>query len=92
MHIQVEQGKYQTVTCPDTISSGSFCTCYVVGVWDKRLRGAHILHDEASINDQVLLKFLDMILAESKMADLTIRVFGGGESGDEHQGYIYDNR
>lgn len=92
MYIQVEQGEYQTVTSPDTISSGSFCTCYVVGVWDKRLRRAHILHDEAPINDQILPKFLDMILAESRIDDLTIKVFGGGESGDEHQGYIFDNR
>ena len=33
-----------------------------------------------------------MILTESRIDDLTIKVFGGGESGDEHQGYVFDNR
>lgn len=92
MHIQVEQGEYKSVISPDTISSGAFCTCYVIGIWDKRLRMAHLLHDDAPINHQILPKFLDMILAESKVGDLTIKVFGGGESGDEHRGYIFENR
>jgi hypothetical protein len=92
VRIQVEQGEYQSVTSPDSINSGAFCTCYAIGVWDRRLRRAHILHDEAPINDQLLPKFLDMVLSESKAVDLTIKVFGGGEAGDEHRDYVLQNR
>ena len=92
MNIIVPQGEYNSVTSPDTISSGGFCTCFVTGVWDRKLKKAHILHDDAPFMHQDLPKFLDMILAESNAVDLTIKVYGGGENELLEDNYVAENR
>ncbi len=92
MNIIVPQGEYKSVTSPDTISSGGFCTCFVTGVWDRKLKKAHILHDDAPFMHQDLPKFLDKILAESSAVDLTIKIYGGRENELLDDNYVAENR
>jgi len=80
MNINVDQGEFNVAESGFTITTGYAVPCILIGVYDKKLKKAYLIHEDIAAHNGKLSEFIEKIKAESNIEDLIIKVRGGSGS------------
>ncbi len=76
----VEQGEFDIAENGFTIETGLAWPCILIGIYDKRLKRAYLIHEDIAAHNGKLSEFIEAVKAGSNAEDLVINVRGGSES------------
>lgn len=80
MNITVEQGEFDVAERGFTIETGAARPCILIGIYDRKLKKAYLIHEDIASHNGKLSEFIQAVKEGSNAEDLIVKVRGGAES------------